>query len=89
MLTKEQLSAIEQLQKECEVADNIQLKLNWEMLRQRKDQSMDFFYEENGELIGYLALYGFGSTVEVCGMVKPGKRRKYHFSKLWSEAQLQ
>lgn len=86
MLTNEQLHAIEDLQKECEHADNIQLKLNWDMLRQRNDLSMDFFYEENGQLIAYLALYGFGSTVEVCGMVKPSNRRNHHFSPLWQQA---
>ena len=68
--------------------DGIELKLNWEMLRQRDDQSMDFFYEKHGELVAYLALYGFGSTVEVCGMVKPSERRNRYFSKLWREALL-
>lgn len=86
MLINEQLHAIEVLQKECEQADTIQLKLNWDMLRQRDDRSMDFFYEENGQLIAYLALYGFGSTVEVCGMVKPSDRRNHHFSDLWHRA---
>ena len=88
MLTVEQLHAIEKLQKSCEKVDGIELKLNWEMLRQRDDRSMDFFYEENGELVAYLALYGFGSTVEVCGMVKPSERRNHYFSKLWREALL-
>ena len=86
MLTNEQLHAIEVLQKECEQADTIQLKLNWDILRQRDDRSMDFFYEENGQLIAYLALYGFGSMVEVCGMVKPSERRNHHFSTLWQQA---
>lgn len=86
MLTIEQLHAIEVLQKECEHADDIQLKLNWDMLRQRDDQTMDFFYKENGQLLAYLALYGFGSTVEVCGMVKPSARRNHHFSSLWQQA---
>ena len=86
MLTLEQLHAIEALQKECEQADTIQLKLNWDMLRQRDDLTMDFFYEENGQLLAYLALYGFGSSVEVCGMVKPSERRKRHFSNLWQQA---
>ena len=43
MLTNEQLHAIEVLQKECEQADNIQLKLNWDMLRQRNDLKHGFF----------------------------------------------
>ncbi|MBE1554253.1 GNAT family N-acetyltransferase [Sporosarcina limicola] len=86
MLTKEQLAAIKMLQKECEQADDIQLKLNWDMLRQRDDQCMDFFQWEGEELVAYLALYEFGSSVEVCGMVKPSERRNHHFSKLWQEA---
>jgi ribosomal protein S18 acetylase RimI-like enzyme len=86
MLTENQLFAIKQLQKECEKADSIQLKLNWEMLREREGRQMDFFHEENGELVAYLALFSFGSTVEVCGMVKPTERRKGHFTELWQQA---
>jgi ribosomal protein S18 acetylase RimI-like enzyme len=86
MLKESQLIAIKQLQKECEKADGIQLKLNWEMLREREGRQMDFFHEEDGELVAYLALFAFGTTVEVCGMVKPGDRRKGHFTKLWQQA---
>jgi len=85
MLSESQLIAIKQLQKECEKADGIQLKLNWEMLREREGRQMDFFLEEDGELVAYLALFGFGSTVEVCGMVKPRDRRKRYFTKLWEQ----
>ncbi|MCM3744639.1 GNAT family N-acetyltransferase [Sporosarcina luteola] len=86
MLTTEQLQKIESLQNECETTDGILLKLNWDMLRQREDQVMDFFHYEDDELVAYLALYGFGSTVEVCGMVKPAERRKKHFLNLWQQA---
>ena len=86
MLSIKQINAIKRLQKECELYDNIQLKLNWDMLNERDNQSMDFFYEEHGELVAFLALYDFGSTVEVCGMVKPSKRRKHYFSNLWRDA---
>ena len=86
MLNESQLIAIKQLQQECEKADGFQLKLNWEMLREREGRQMDFFYEENGKLIAFLALYSFGSTVEVCGMVKPEERRKGHFTRLWMQA---
>ena len=44
MLKESQLIAIKQLQKECEKADGIQLKLNWEMLREREGRQMDFFH---------------------------------------------
>ncbi|MCM3756209.1 GNAT family N-acetyltransferase [Sporosarcina aquimarina] len=87
MLTAQQIKGIQQLQQQCEQYETIELKLNWEMLQERKEGSLDFFIWKEDELIAYLALYGFGSTVEVCGMVKPQERRKGHFTKLWHKAQ--
>lgn len=87
MLTAKQLEGIRHLQNQCEQDDKIKLKLNWEMLRERQDDSLDFFVWKENELIAYLALYGFGSTVEVCGMVKPDERRNGHFTTLWMQAQ--
>ncbi|MDF2066933.1 GNAT family N-acetyltransferase [Bacillus sp. Cr_A10] len=85
MLTKQQLLDIEKLQKECENHDHIQLKLNWEMLRNRTSKELDFLLYENEELIAFLGLYPFGSTVEVCGMVKPSERRKNYFTLLFKQ----
>ncbi|SES11049.1 GNAT family N-acetyltransferase [Psychrobacillus sp. OK032] len=82
MLTQKQLEDIKQLQQECETHDHLQLKLNWDMLSNREFNEFDFFHYENDELVAFLGLYPFGSTVEVCGMVKPIKRRKGHFSRL-------
>lgn len=87
MLTSQQLRAIQQLQQTCEQHDGIELKLNWDMLNNRKGTTEDFFVWQEGELAAYLALYAFGSTVEVCGMVKPSERRNGHFTALWKEAQ--
>lgn len=87
MLTDKQIKGILQLQQQCEDSDQIELKLNWDMLRERKDASLDFFLWKEDELTAYLALYGFGSTVEVCGMVKPSERRNGYFSNLWTQAQ--
>jgi len=87
MLATEQLDAIQRLQQTCEQHDGIELKLNWDMLKNRKGKAEDFFVWEEEELVAYLALYAFGSTVEVCGMVKPSERRKGHFTALWEEAQ--
>jgi hypothetical protein len=75
MLTKRQLQDIEQLQKKCEAYEHFQLKLNWDMLRNRESNQLDFLHYENDELVAFLGLYAFGSTVEVCGMVKPSERR--------------
>lgn len=85
MLMTQQLQDIEQLQKECELHDHLQLKLNWEMLRKRETDQLDFFHYENEELVAFLGLYAFGSTVEVCGMVKPSERRKGHFHRLFQQ----
>jgi ribosomal protein S18 acetylase RimI-like enzyme len=87
MLTNQQLKEIGELQKECEAADFIQLKLNWDMLQDRSGREItDFFHYENDVLVGFLGLYGFGNKVELCGMVKPNYRRKGILTKLFSEA---
>ncbi|MGA4719790.1 GNAT family N-acetyltransferase [Fictibacillus nanhaiensis] len=85
MLTKQQLQDIKKLQKECEVHGDIQLKLNWNMLEDSESNQLDFLHYENDELIAFLGLYPFGSTVEVCGMVKPSDRRKGHFHNLFKK----
>ncbi|WP_391122836.1 GNAT family N-acetyltransferase [Psychrobacillus sp. L3] len=85
MLTSKQLLDIETLQKECETFDHIQLKLNWEMLRNRETDQLDFLHYEDDELVAFLGLYAFGSTVEVSGMVKPSERRKSQFSRLFQQ----
>lgn len=85
MLTKLQLQDIKNLQKECEIHDNIQLKLNWDMLENRESYQLDFLHYKKDELVAFLGLYPFGSTVEVCGMVKPRERRKGHFHLLFQK----
>jgi ribosomal protein S18 acetylase RimI-like enzyme len=85
MLNTQQLQDIEKLQKECENHDQLQLKLNWEMLRKRESNELDFLHYENDELVAFLGLYAFGSTVEICGMVKPTERRKGHFHRLFEQ----
>ncbi|RUS45399.1 GNAT family N-acetyltransferase [Cohnella sp. AR92] len=85
MLSNEQLQDIQRLQQECETYDDIQLKLNWEMLRTRKSNQLDFLLYEDGELIGFLGLYDLAPNVEVCGMVKPNRRRKGHFTSLFRQ----
>ncbi|WP_432354244.1 GNAT family N-acetyltransferase [Sporosarcina sp. A2] len=87
MLTTQQLEGIKQLQQQCEQFDTIELKLNLDMLHERKDDTLDFFVWQENELIAYLALYGFGTSVEVCGMVQPDARRQGHFTRLWQVAQ--
>jgi ribosomal protein S18 acetylase RimI-like enzyme len=85
MVTTQQLQAIKKLQKECETQDNLQLKLNWDMLENRESNQLDFLHYEKNELVAFLGLYSFGSTVEVCGMVKPSERRKGQFRLLFKK----
>jgi len=44
MFSTQQLKDIEQLQKECENHDHLQLKLNWEMLKKRESNQLDFLH---------------------------------------------
>ena len=85
MLNNAELEAIHTLQLLCEETDAIQLKLNWDSLRNREEK-LDFFHYEDDVLVGFLGLYPYASTVEVCGMVSPTHRRKKVFSRLFEEA---
>ncbi|PKG22883.1 GNAT family N-acetyltransferase [Niallia nealsonii] len=81
MLTQTELKQIKELQELCEKEGNFQLKLNFDMLKNREgDKKEDFFQYEQGKLVGFLGSYGFGKTVELCGMVHPNYRRRGIFS---------
>ncbi|KYC90340.1 GNAT family N-acetyltransferase [Heyndrickxia sporothermodurans] len=87
MLSTKELDNIKKLQQVCEQEEEIRLKLNWDMLMTRNEkEKTDFLYYEDGELIGFIGIYGFGNKIEVCGMVHPKHRRKKIFSQLFSEA---
>jgi ribosomal protein S18 acetylase RimI-like enzyme len=84
MLSQEQLHQIKGLQEACEKDGGFQLKLNFDMLKNRTGKSKEeFFHYEDGKLVGFLGSYGFGHKVELCGMVHPDYRRKGIFSKLF------
>ena len=86
MLTTKQLEHIKSLQHVCEKADQIKLKLNWDMLEKRESPEVtDFFYYDEEKLVGFLALYSFGNKVELCGMVHPDYRRKGIFTQLFKK----
>ncbi|KAF0826185.1 GNAT family N-acetyltransferase [Cytobacillus firmus] len=86
MLTKKQLDDIRSLQQISEETENIELKLNWDTLKSRPADEKNLHYGKSGKLLGYLALYNFGGTVELCGMVHPYHRRKGIFTSLFNEA---
>ncbi|MCR8642352.1 GNAT family N-acetyltransferase [Paenibacillus sp. N1-5-1-14] len=83
-LTTEELNQVEALMKICQTHDKVTMKLNWSMLRERSgDVVNDFVYVDNGQIIGFLGLYSFGTVeIEVSGMVHPDYRRQGIFTKL-------
>ncbi|MFJ7727379.1 GNAT family N-acetyltransferase [Neobacillus sp. NPDC097160] len=83
MLTGKQLNDIKALQEVCENEGGFQLKLNFDMLKNREENNKeDFFHYEDERLVGFLGSYGFGNKVELCGMVHPDYRRRGIFSRL-------
>ncbi|WP_342436173.1 GNAT family N-acetyltransferase [Paenibacillus sp. FSL L8-0436] len=89
MTTADTLKDIEELQQRCEQYEGISLKLNWDMLRLPSAASGTEWlvtYEEE-LLVGFIGLYSFGSEMEICGMVRPGYRRRGIFTSLWMRAQ--
>ncbi|WP_178025317.1 GNAT family N-acetyltransferase [uncultured Paenibacillus sp.] len=74
---------VEALQRLVEQHDGIALKLNWDTLHARKEESASDLVElREGRLVAFLGLYPFGSTLEVCGMVHPDYRRQGLFTSL-------
>ncbi|KAA9006317.1 GNAT family N-acetyltransferase [Paenibacillus spiritus] len=77
---------IEELQQRVEAFDGISLKLNWSMLRGRIEGTEYITVRDGSLLVGFIGLYGFGSQMEICGMVRPGYRRRGLFTSLWRQA---
>ncbi|MEK4059286.1 MULTISPECIES: GNAT family N-acetyltransferase [Paenibacillus] len=89
MTTADTLKDIEELQQRCEQYEGISLKLNWDMLRLPSAAGGTEWlvtYEEE-LLVGFIGLYSFSSEMEICGMVRPGYRRRGIFTSLWMRAQ--
>ena len=72
------LEAIASLERRCLAVDGGRLKLEWGTLRSRKaGEVRDLLWWEDGELCGFLGIYGYRAGVfEVTGMVDPLKRRR-------------
>ncbi|MEK3878487.1 GNAT family N-acetyltransferase [Paenibacillus sp. FSL M7-0420] len=89
MTNTDTLKQIEELQQRCEHYEGISLKLNWDMLRQPGEAggAQYLVTYEKDVLTGFIGLYGIGGDMEVCGMVRPGYRRRGIFSSLWEQAQ--
>lgn len=86
--SQQEVRAIKQLQQTCERFDNFNIKLYWNVIEDRKTSNFDdFFYYVDGNLVGYLALFGFSiHEVEVSGFVHPKYRNQGIFTSLLNEA---
>ena len=72
------LEAIAVLERRVVAADGGRLKLEWGDLHSRQaDQVRDLLWWEDGQLLGFLGIYGSGRThLELAGMVDPDARRR-------------
>lgn len=69
--------AIAELERQVVAADGGRLKLEWPALRRRSGDSVeDLLWWEDDRLLGFLGLYGYGSSLELAGMVAPDARRR-------------
>ncbi len=58
-------------------ADGGRLKLEWGRLRRRRgDRVEDLLWWEGDRLLGFVGFYGFGSSLELAGMVAPDARQR-------------
>ncbi|MEK3836733.1 GNAT family N-acetyltransferase [Paenibacillus sp. FSL R7-0128] len=89
MTNTDTLKQIEELQQRCEQYEGIALKLNWDMLRHPGEAggAQYLVTYEKDVLTGFIGLYGISGDLEVCGMVRPGYRRRGIFSALWKQAE--
>jgi ribosomal protein S18 acetylase RimI-like enzyme len=76
-LSARDLEAIAELERQVVEADGGRLKLEWGRLRRRSGERVeDLLWWEGDRLLGFLGFYGFGSSLELAGMVAPDSRRR-------------
>jgi ribosomal protein S18 acetylase RimI-like enzyme len=86
-LSETDVAQIAALEAACNQAEKIRLKFNWSMMRERPgDYASDFFFYEDGRLVGYAPLDGFGGVFEVTAAVLPAFRRRGIFRALFAAA---
>ncbi|HCI81053.1 MAG TPA: hypothetical protein DHW02_15350 [Ktedonobacter sp.] len=90
VLSEDELANIAHLIEACNAYEGLRTRLSFDMLRNRPgDNIYDFLYYEQGLLVGYLALQGYGSDEEkeLVAIVHPDFRRRGIFRTLLSATQ--
>jgi ribosomal protein S18 acetylase RimI-like enzyme len=87
-LTPGEIAEIEQLINICNAHDGLRMRIGLEMLRERSgDETNDFLYYADGQLVGYLEADSYGSKEkELTGMVHPDFCRQGIFTTLFTVA---
>lgn len=78
-LTKDEITAIQQLAAICNAFEGLHMPLSTSaMLEQRSgNETLDFLHYEQGQLVGYVGLDNYGTKQkELVGMVHPDYRRR-------------
>ena len=90
-LTEAEATTVEQLITTCDNHEGLHMRIDAGALRQRPgNEADDFLYYEDGMLVGYLYVEGWGSRDrEVAGMVHPEYRRRGIFSSLLAAAKIE
>src|ERR1700686_3209737 len=87
-LTPGEIAEISRLVDICNEHDGLRMRIGLEMLRERAgDETNDFLYYANGQLVGYLEADSYGGKEkELTGMVHPDFRRQGIFTTLFAAA---
>ena len=87
-LTPGEIAEIDQLISVCNAHDGLRMRIGVEMLRERRgDETNDFLYYADGQLVGYLEADSYGrQEKELTGMVHPDFRRQGIFTALFTAA---
>jgi ribosomal protein S18 acetylase RimI-like enzyme len=86
-LSDDDIAEIRTLAAACESADGIQVKLNWEQMRESDAASpRDFCGYVDGKIVGYAQIDGGGAEAELTGAILPAARRRGIFRRLFEAA---
>jgi len=87
-LTQDEIMEISRLIDICNTHDGLRMRIGLDMLRDRPgDETNDFLYYADGQLVGYLEADSWGSKdKELTGMVHPTFRRQGIFTALFAAA---